>query len=271
MSDGLHGGAHGHDQNAGGAAVGGAFNTWQLLWEWDGTTGQFDGADAYNPGGTSASVLSVAADATYVKGALLTYACDQDNTLLFPDGTQSVRLVTAPLPAGAYSLIFEIDFTAGWVADVNTGTVYGGLAFYAEVDGGGDLYAYTLYNGGTGWGLRVDQGAAVYDGGQVGWVNPVSVVQGGIMRLRLIGAKPGGSPPLFEFWEDGANDAVLAVNEAYGRQGTWVRGGIPAAPAGWDALDCLRFGICLAQPASGIDSTSSIEICGMRVFGLMAP
>lgn len=266
---GLHGKLTGLDEAVGGGG-GGANATWQLLWEWDGTTDQFDPADAYNPGGSSASTLSVAADATYPKGALLTYDCDQDSSVFFPEGTQSVRLVTEALPAGAYALEFEIEYT-GWTPDANTGTVYGGIAFYAEVDGGGDLYAYTVYCGGAGWGLRIDQGASEYDAGQTSWVNAVSTAQTGIMRFRLIGAKPASSPPLFQFVMGGANSVPSNVIEAYGRQTVWVRGGIPAPPAGWDALDCLRFGLCLAQGSSGIDTSSAFTICGFRVFGLVAP
>ena len=278
-----HGPAHGHDQVVGpsGAATTPNYDPGFLtIWEWDGTTAQFDGADAYNTSPVS-SVLTAPAAATWSKGALLKWVVTFDGAAVNPADLVAVRLVTVPLPAGTYRCRFEMEI-AEIIPDAISGAGYLGVAALAEVDGGGDLYAYTWLTGTTEWAWRIDQGAQQGDAANTNAVGglPITGVLDtagnplmGRFQVDLCADKQIGAVPTFQYYIQGnANAAVgTAANtlQNAGRQIAFEKyGAVPAAPAGWNPLTCLRFGIVCAQPASGVNVVNDISIANMRVIAI---
>lgn len=281
---GLHGQLHGLDQAIGGGgggapsfAGGGADGL--TIWEWDGTTGQFDGADAYSTSPIS-SVLTAVADATRPKGALLRWENHQ-NGLAAGTQTLAVRLVTDPLPAATYRFRWEMEI-ADLNTDVNTGAAYVGMVAFADVDGGGDLFGYAWLTGTAEYAWRFDGGVQVGNGNNLnslplpiaGTVDSDGSPLFGRFIMDIYGNKVVGDVPVFQYYLQGECRAVggTATNRPRnaGRQTSFTQYGVlPAAPATWNPLTCLRFGIVVAQPNQPFaDVTNDVYFAGLRIVAI---
>jgi len=247
-------------ENAGPATEllgGGGTFVGQVLFEYDGSApagGQFDAAAAFEPGGTVSS-LTFVADATKPLGGVLRFGVNIPGNAFSQKAC--VWLVTAPLPAGSYRVRHELEI-ANVVLDGVYNEAYFGIAMFAEVDGGGDLFAYLLtQSDGATWGNRIDQGAIAGAGGGAGTTQfgsfMLSPGNPGLIRFDQYGAKPAGDKVKFSFYAD-CHRSNANIPGRRGTQVDYEQAGVPptpVAPNTWNALSCLRFGLCFMVPAGG--------------------
>lgn len=230
----------------------GAGGNGAVLWEWDGTLGQWEGSAAFATAGWTPT-LTLVADADSPWGQRLRFGSAAGI------GTgAAVWLATEPLSLPPDSARIVIEAT---ILTPNPVVSYRGFCFAAAMDGP-DLYGILDVNGAAGWQSRIDGGVLVTSGSTIGGNLLNQLDQEHMQHLEVHIRKPAGAPPR------GLVGGQAWANQAIDGK-TWRLGdpGWPGFPVGWEGLELPRFGLAIQASGGGTPPVDH-DITELRVLSL---
>jgi hypothetical protein len=136
---------------------------------------------------------------------------------------------------------------------------YAGFVFLADDTGSLHCYGQTIRPSGTRgtWRFRIDAGVPLAGTTQTAIS---STLPPGVWRTRILADKQVGAPPEYIYNAFGVGQS--SQDSISNRQASYA-----AAPASWNNLNCLKWGLCVQIPSSNANGlVTRLDLAEIRIW-----